>query len=59
MSRSSSDPDTPGWPVTLREVLHTGRSVVWEWDVPSGSVTSASTIEVFIRSPNEGDLTDW
>jgi len=45
MSRSSSDPDTPGWPVTLREVLHTGRSVVWEWDVPSGSVRRAGPVQ--------------
>jgi len=45
MSRSPSDPDTPGWPVTLKDVLHTGRSVVWQWDVPSGAVRRAGPVQ--------------
>jgi PAS domain S-box-containing protein len=38
MSRLSSDLDAAHWPAMLGEVLHAGRSVVWDWDVASGRV---------------------
>lgn len=44
MPHPPGDADPTGWPITLSEVLHAGRSVVWEWDVASDRVRRAGPV---------------